>query len=134
MVERAQLLQGSREFGERLPSERIRKRHLQQDGSTCTYPSGAVVSFDTPVALPITKEPDWTFSLTVGTPCLRYENKPQNDFVLTVTGSTFSTSLGQDGSMTCPDKTSYSTDNVPGLLGCPLPRSLAIRAATPPRH
>ncbi len=98
---------------------------LSADGKTCTYPSGAVVTFASPLALPLpsTGTPSWNFSVTGadGQPCLAYKNDTQGGITLTVQGQTVKqgASGGLGISLTCPDGTRYSNSNAFQLLSCP---------------
>jgi hypothetical protein len=90
------------------------------DNKTCTYASGAVVTFATPVTLPPPTSPTWDFTLTNGgQTCLRYV-ETDSSIMLTVSGKTFSE--GPMGSMglavSCPDGQRFSTSNAFNLLAC----------------
>ena len=90
------------------------------DGKTCTYASGVVVTFATPVVFPIPDDPTWNFTVSNGgTDCLHYE-ETSSTLKVVVAGQTFSE--GPSGSLglkfTCPDGSSYSTSNAFDLLSC----------------
>jgi hypothetical protein len=96
---------------------------LSADGKTCTYASGHVVTFATPLTLPVptsNNTENWDFTVTdaAGQPCLAYKNN--TSIVLTVQGQTVKEgSAGGLGlSLTCPDGTSYSNSNAFALLSC----------------
>ena len=98
---------------------------LSADSTTCTYPSGVVVTFDAPLVLPLgLNPPGWHFTVTrAGAECLRFESTDNANFKLVVNGSTLSEAAPIPGAtltITCPDGTSYSNSNPPdaGLLYC----------------
>jgi hypothetical protein len=91
------------------------------DKKTCSYAGGAVVTFATPVTLPLPSSPTWDFTLTNGgQTCLRYVETNSGGLTLTVNGKSFSEApMGSMGlSVTCPDGKRYSTDNAFNLLAC----------------
>lgn len=93
---------------------------LSADNSTCTYPSGAVVTFTPPLVFPLQSNPTWNFTITTGgQPCLHYEDS-NGGFELTVADQTVSEGLSGAMGMriTCPDGVTHSTSNALGLLGC----------------
>ena len=88
---------------------------------TCTYPSGAVVTFDTALVLPLPNDPTWSFTVTSGgQPCLSYVDSPSGDgFALTVKGQTFKEALAGVGlQITCPDQSVVATSNAFDLVDC----------------
>jgi hypothetical protein len=93
---------------------------LSADGRTCTYASGAVVTFAAPVVLPLSGNETWDFTIANGgQTCLHYVDDNMS-FQLTVAGQTvseaYTTSLGIG--ITCPDGTTYTSTNALGLLSC----------------
>jgi hypothetical protein len=88
--------------------------------TSCTYASGAVVTFDTALALPLPDEPVWNFTVTSsGQECLRYRDTSEG-FTLTVNGQTFIESAsGLEVAVSCPDKTTFASSNALDLLTCP---------------
>ena len=48
---------------------------LSDDGRTCTYASGAVITFASPLVFPLPDEPTWNFTVSnAGQTCLHYED------------------------------------------------------------
>ena len=91
------------------------------DKKSCTYVGGAVVTFATPLTLPLPDNPTWDFTVSNdGQACLRYVENASRAITLTVNGKSFSEApMGSMGlSVTCPDGKRYSTDNAFNLLGC----------------
>ena len=81
---------------------------------SCTFATGAVVTFDTALVLPLSDDPVWSFTVTSGgQPCLRFQDTPNGGFTLTVKGQTFTESpAGPLGlQVTCPDQTAFSNSN-----------------------
>jgi hypothetical protein len=93
---------------------------LSQDGTTCTYPSGHVVTFDSPLVIPPPMDPIWKFTVTYqGQTCLRVDGSPQSRFSVTTSAGTFTenvSGLGVD--VTCPDGHGVSNSNALDLLSC----------------
>jgi len=90
------------------------------DRKTCTYASGATVSFATAPVLPLPDDPTWDFTVSNGgTACLHYVENTSG-ISLTVAGQTFHEApVGSMGlAITCPDGKRYSTDNAFSLLAC----------------
>jgi len=96
---------------------------LSADGSTCTYPSGDVVTFTPPLALPLPDTPKWNFAVKTssGAPCLSYVDDGNGGITLTVQGQTVKeTPQGTLGlKLSCPDGTSYANANAFSLFSCP---------------
>jgi hypothetical protein len=92
---------------------------LSADGKSCTFASGAVVTFDSALALPVPDDPVWSFTVTsAGQPCLRFQDTP-GGFTLTVNGQTFTEAAAGLGlQVTCPDQTAFSNSNAFDLLSC----------------
>jgi hypothetical protein len=94
---------------------------LSSNNATCTYPSGDVVTFATPLVFPIPDTPNWKFTITTGTGqgCLQYEDTSAG-LSLTVQGQavTERPSGPQGLTLSCPDGTSYSNSNAFDLLDC----------------
>ena len=95
---------------------------LSADSTTCTYPSGVVVTFDAPLLLPLGRNPPgWHFSVArAGAECLRFDGTDNTHFTLVVNGNTLMESGIPDISLTvtCPDGTTYSNSIDAGLLSC----------------
>jgi hypothetical protein len=92
---------------------------------TCTYASGAVITFDSALTLPVSSagssDTVWKFTVTNGgQPCLRYVSDTNGNITLVVAGQTFTE--GSDGPLgirvTCPDGTAYANANALDLLSC----------------
>jgi hypothetical protein len=93
---------------------------LSADGKTCTYASGAQVTFTPALVLRIPDNADWNFTITNGgADCLHFENSKAG-IKLVVSGHTVTEGLS--GAMgiriACPDGTAYSNANALGLLDC----------------
>lgn len=93
---------------------------LSADGRTCTYASGAVITFASPLALPLPDDPTWNFTIANGaTTCLHYEDTMAG--LKLVVGDQTVTSRPSGGfglSITCPDGMSYGNSNALQLLSC----------------
>lgn len=90
------------------------------DYRTCTYASGAVVTFDPPLTPPLLPFDRGKFTVaTAGGTCLQFE-KTQTEMILTVAGQTVrSTPPGEmELNVTCPDGISYTTPDAPALQSC----------------
>jgi hypothetical protein len=92
---------------------------LSADNKTCTYASGAVVTFATPLVVPPPNNPTWNFTVNAGgQECLHYEEA--TTFKLTVGGQTVTE--GSSGTLglriSCPDGKSYTAANAFDLLSC----------------
>lgn len=98
---------------------------LSADGKTCTYASGAVVTFAAPLVLPLPEgsTPSWNFTVTGadGQSCLAYKDDASAGIALTVQGQTVKEgpSGGLGIALTCPDGSRYSSSNALQLLSCP---------------
>lgn len=94
---------------------------LSADMKTCTYVSGAVVTFDSALVLPAPDDLIWSFTVTSGgQPCLRYQDTSGSAFSLTINGQTFTESAeGLALAVTCPDHTTFSSSNPLELFSCP---------------
>ena len=93
---------------------------LAADGSTCTYASGHMVTFDEPLILPLPDEYNFRFTLTAnGQQCLRLV-ETERSMTVTVGGDqTFEqTSNGLSLTFTCPDGSSVSNSDAFSLLEC----------------
>jgi hypothetical protein len=92
---------------------------LSADNSTCTYTSGAVITFDPPLVFPMPSDPNFNFTITTGGQvCLQYADTSAG-FTLTVGGQTVTEKLAGVGiDVSCPDGTSYATSNGLNLLDC----------------
>ena len=98
---------------------------LSADNASCSYASGVVVTFDSPLSLPIAANPPagWQFTVTrAGAECLRFESTDNDNFKLVVNGAAVTQTLPRPAStnvtITCPDGTSYSNSNAISLLSC----------------
>jgi len=95
---------------------------LSADSRTCTYASGAVIAFATPLVLPIPDEEDrsWDFTITnQGQTCLHFQES-ETAFSLTVGSQTVAeSSFGALGlQIECPAGDRYSNSNAFDLLSC----------------
>ena len=93
---------------------------LNAGNTSCSYASGAVVTFTQPLVLPVPDSPTWNFTIANnGQTCLHYQ-ETQAGFALTV-GSQ-AVKEGGTGAfgleLTCPGGASYSNSNALGLLNC----------------
>ena len=90
------------------------------DMTSCTYASGAVVTFDTALALPLPADPVWAFTVTSGgQECLRFRDVADG-FTLTVDGqAVIEAADGLTFVVSCPDQTIFSSSNALDLLHCP---------------
>lgn len=98
---------------------------LSADGKTCTYASGAVVTFATPVVLPISTSDSrtWDFTVTAadGQPCVAYKDDQNGGITLTAQGQTVKETSpgGLSVALVCQDGTTYSNSNAFTLFSCP---------------
>jgi hypothetical protein len=95
---------------------------LNAEQSTCTYESGPVVTFATPVTDPLPDPWLWQFMVArSGQTCLRYTEMADQAFDLQVGSQTFKQRIPNAAglSFTCPDGTTYATDDALSLLKCP---------------
>jgi hypothetical protein len=93
---------------------------FSSDLATCSYTSGAVVTFDPPLMTPIVPFDTEKFTVArAGATCLQFE-QTSTDLVVTVAGQTVRSSRpgGTTLSVTCPDGTTYVTDDAPALQNC----------------
>ena len=96
---------------------------LNANNSTCTYASGAVVTFTPALTVPIPFGNDnmqWNFTVTNGgKTCLHYQ---ENQAGLSVTVGADTVTEGSGGGLslkiTCPGGMSYSNGNAFNLLSC----------------
>ena len=94
------------------------------DGSTCTYASGAVVTFTPALTLPLPTGADmkWNFTVTDsnGQPCLHYQD---TGTALTLTVGAQTVKEGLSGNLgifiSCPDGTRVQNADALSLLNCP---------------
>jgi hypothetical protein len=90
--------------------------------TTCTYANGAVITFDTPVTLPVpTQAPPFKFTVASGgQTCLRFDETTAG-FTVTAGGQTFTLRLLAEPSVevTCPGGMTFFADNFFDLLTCP---------------
>jgi hypothetical protein len=95
---------------------------LSADGATCTYASGAVVSFTPPIVLPFTNSDTWNFTVSNGgQTCLHFESSPAKSLKLVVEGQTFTETENATAGVliiSCPGGTSVATTNPLALLSC----------------
>jgi len=105
---------------------------LSADNKTCTYASGVVVTFATPVVLPIPNLATWDFVMTGanGQPCLQFRTD-QTGLTLTVGGQTFRETflVGNGLQFTCPDGSVVYTADAYPLLTCPAAGPLELPSA-----
>jgi hypothetical protein len=92
---------------------------LSTDGKTCTYAGGQVITFDSPVTLPLPSTTLLSFTLSNGgTQCLKIDETGTDSFTLTTSAGTFvwtaSASAGTI-SATCPDGSSYAASGSSAL-------------------
>ena len=89
------------------------------DRSSCTYPSGAVVTFTPPLMLPMPAVQAWSFTVTGGTgqPCVHVEAGTSAPTKVVVAGQT----LVEDtsGAIACPDGRRYAIPDGLSLSSCP---------------
>lgn len=93
---------------------------LSTDNKTCTYASGAQVTFTPALVLPLPTSPDWNFTITKGgANCLHFEN-PNDGFKLVAGGHTVTEGLsGATGlQIACPDGTTHTNSNAFSLFDC----------------
>jgi hypothetical protein len=92
---------------------------LSADNRTCTYPSGAVVTFAPPIVFPIPDNPTWNFTIaTGGQDCLHFESTALT-FKLVVAGQTVTeTRQGIGVSVTCPDGARFAAADSTPLFAC----------------
>ena len=98
---------------------------LSADNKTCTYASGATVTFDTALTLPLPSDPSMvTWNLTVtksGQSCLGLHQSSGNDFSLSSSQGTTTAGVSTAGyTVSCPGGASYSATgaNAIDLLSC----------------
>jgi len=94
---------------------------LAADNASCTYASGQVITFASPLTLPLPDNAEWDFTVTTnGVECLHYTDNNRG-FELTVGADTVSEDVkGTTGlELTCPDGTTFGNSNALGLLSCP---------------
>jgi hypothetical protein len=91
---------------------------MSADGKTCTYDSGQIVTFDSPLTLPLPSKPLFNFTLTSGgTQCLRFNQSDSATLRVTTSVGTFVWASAEGGgTATCPDGTSYSASGTDALL------------------
>jgi hypothetical protein len=84
---------------------------LSADGKTCNYASGQVITFDSPVTLPLPSGALVSFTLTTGggTQCLKVNQSSTDSFTVTTSAGRFVwTAGGGTASALCPDGSSYA--------------------------
>jgi hypothetical protein len=95
---------------------------LSADGKTCTFTSGQIVAFDSPLTLPVsTQNMQFNFSVTAnGSPCLTFKQPDAQGFqVKTSAGTvTASASATSTETVTCPGGMEVSNSNALSLLSC----------------
>jgi len=96
---------------------------MSADGKTCTYASGQVVRFDSPVTLPLPSQQYLSFTVTTGgTQCLEFTQSTSDNFTVTTSGGTFVwATQGDAESATCPNGSSFTTAGTKGdlaLISC----------------
>jgi hypothetical protein len=97
---------------------------LNADGRSCTYASGASITFARPVVLPTTSDGDladeWDFSVKAsdGSECLRFRSSEAGGKTLNVRGQTYvETYRGFDMQVICPNGEKYAGSAL-SLLEC----------------
>jgi len=94
---------------------------LSADGATCTYASGSVVTFDTPVTFPIDTHV-WKFTIKNGaTQCLRFDQTDTKtlSFKITDSAGTFNYQINSNlVTATCPNGSAFTNTTVDSL-NCP---------------
>ena len=94
---------------------------LSADGKTCTYATGQVIAFASPIMVPLPSMTPLNFTLTAGgVQCLKVNESGPNTFTITTSVGTFAwAASASDGSLsaTCPDGTMYAA-----------PETIAIKA------
>ena len=95
---------------------------LSSDNASCTYATGQVVMFTTPLTLPLPDSPKWDFEVLTssGEQCMKYQETSTsialwNGLCKTVSESTSSGEI----ELACPDGTTWSNSNPSALLSCP---------------
>jgi hypothetical protein len=92
---------------------------LSADLTTCTYPTGQVVTFDPPLTLPLPEQPLFNFSITTnGMQCFAFHQPNQGGFTMTTSAGTVTTGGSLAYSVSCPDGSKYSTTDALELLAC----------------
>ncbi len=83
---------------------------LSADLTTCTYTTGQVITFDSPLTLPLPNQPNFNFTITSGgATCFRFQQSSQQGFSLTTHVGTASVAASGAGeTIHCPDGSSYS--------------------------
>ena len=72
---RRKLLEDDRRRRSELPASGLGVRRVSADNATCTYASGAVVTFTPPLVFPISTDTNWNFTISNGgQDCLHYED------------------------------------------------------------
>ena len=97
---------------------------LSADNGTCTYASGATVTFEPPLQLPLPDDPVWNFTVTGadGQTCMHFQKATSGSFTLDVGGQTYKESVSSGGlEATCPDGSSYVLPlaDVSKIFNCP---------------
>jgi hypothetical protein len=96
-----------------LPAKTDPPGKLSADNTTCTFANGTIVTFDSPLALPIPQGsmPAWNFSVTNnGGPCLRVQQSDATHEVVTSAAGTVRVAGDANTfNIACPDGTSYSS-------------------------
>jgi hypothetical protein len=94
---------------------------LSADNKTCTYASGAKVTFTPALILPVTSsQMSWNFTISRdGVDCLHYEATPTTQKVAVGDDTvTYEAMRALGISVTCPDGDSYSSANAVPLVQC----------------
>src|SRR3982751_1956559 len=93
---------------------------VSADGRTCTYASGAVITFASPLVFPLPDDPTWNFTVSnAGQTCLHYEDV--NSHLKLVVGDQTVTEAATGGlglAITCPGGMTYSNANAFDLFNC----------------
>jgi hypothetical protein len=95
---------------------------LSADNKSCTFASGATVTFDSPLTLPTPQMPLWNFTVTKGgQTCLAFhESDGMHMSLKTSAGTTTYSADSSTVAVSCPNGSSYSTPALDALmlLGC----------------
>lgn len=93
---------------------------MSSDGRTCTFSGGQTVTFDDPLVTPVPSDKQWKFTVNSnGQQCLRYEDTNTQSLKLTTGAGTVTESGSGFGlSVSCPDRSTYSTSNGLALFSC----------------
>jgi hypothetical protein len=83
---------------------------LSVDGKTCTYASGQVITFSTPLTLPVPSGTLLNFTMTTGggSLCLSVQQTTKDTFGIATSAGAFAWAVtGDTAAAVCPDKSTY---------------------------